>query len=276
MRHLTRKDLANDHTRKLWIQSAPAIELARCYRNVTDVTLTQGATCPKGLGVYQNGQTSPRISSCKLLRAFLSGLASNNDLSDPIHVDISSGLAKRYAKHVQKDAKLDKPSTSLSFKIRYWEVYLDKPTDLANLICLQPVVCLDDDCDSHQDFQELLEHLNPCFSQRQRSSNPRQLFLSGAPAIVLSPKELRASLDPVADSLLKLYQNINGTWEPTWEEFTSFIKLVGPEFWPSRSDLERGYRSVSSLIPSTEADIIDLPLLLPIARTRHRSRWEGK
>jgi hypothetical protein len=191
---------------------------------------------------------SSRVDLCKTILEFLSVLAPVDVLQDPLQVDISGNMAVRFAQTAEEGA--DRPEAqllkSINFKIPCIDILFGNKKDVATLMSLQPVVYFDEDIElaPHEDYECLLKRLRPCFSSEHRPTYPGRLFLSGLPATVLSPEELEATRDAEADTLLKLYNDIKTDSQPTWEEFTSTIKLVEPGFWPSRDDLEAGRRSV--------------------------------
>jgi len=190
----------------------------------------------------------PRVDICKTILKFLSVLAHDDLSKAPLRVDISFNMAKYFAQIAEEGVirpDVQSPK-SIVYKIPYLDIDLARTKDLANVMALQPVVCLDEDIElaPHEDYDCLLKRLRHCFSSEHRPTYPRRLFLSGLPATVLSPEELEATMDADADTLLKLYNHITTDSQPTWEEFTSVIKLVKPDFWPSREDLEAGPKSV--------------------------------
>jgi len=193
-----------------------------------------------------------RSHLCRPIAEFLSVLSSGRTLETPLRVEIPGVIAKYFALAV--DERANRPETQtqnlIAYKILDFDIIGAKPKDLANVMSLQPVICLDEDIEltPHDDYETLLKQLRPCFNSEYRSKHPRRLFLSGVPTTVFPPEELEATLDTDADALLKLYNDIATNSQPTWEEFTSVIKLVKPGFWPSRDDLLAGHKSVQATV----------------------------
>ena len=189
---------------------------------------------------------------CRPIAGFLLILSSERTLENPLRVEIPGDMAKSIALAVDESAsRLRTLSPGLiAYKIFDFYIIGARTKDLANLMSLQPVVCLAEDIGltPHHDYETLLEQLRACFNSEYRSKHPRRLFLSGVASTVFSRKQLEVTLDADADALLKLYNRIATNTQPTWDEFTSVIKLVKPGFWPSRDDLLAGHKSVQATL----------------------------
>lgn len=202
--------------------------------------------------IARNNIDASRSDSCRQIAEFLSILSSGNISGDPLRVDLPDIAARYFVQIVEEGTSRPEAQSpkSIVYKIPDFDIYFGRITDLASMMSLQPVVCLDEDIEflPHEDYGRLLEQLRPCFDSEYRPKHPRRLFLSGVPTTVFSSEELEATLDADADALLKLYNDIATNSQPTWEEFTSVIKLVKPGFWPSRDDLLAGHKSVQATL----------------------------
>jgi len=232
------------------IRNMPVQEVARCYRKVRNVVVSNLSYATSFNYDTNSGMDDIRADVCRQIVDFLVFLAPERVTEYPLRVDIPDTMARYFARIVKEGVGQlrDQSTKSVTYKISHWDYNLDEPKDLAEVMCLQPVVCFDDE-DAYYPYGEfelesLLIRLDHCFSQQYHPTSSRQLFLSDVPRIALTSRELGITKDADADALLKLYNRMQRASRPTWKEFTSTIKLVEPGFWPSRDDLEAGRRSV--------------------------------
>jgi hypothetical protein len=89
----------------------------------------------------------PRVDLCRPILEFLSTLAPDDSLKNPLHVVVSVDMANHFARLVQgAPVESDvRPPKSIAYKIFTWDVTLDRENNLADLLPLQPVIVFDDD-----------------------------------------------------------------------------------------------------------------------------------
>jgi len=220
------------------------------------------------------------VAHCTPILDFLSALAPDDFQKDPLHVDLSTNMAIHLARLVQiaQTAVNVRTPKTMAYKISKWDVNIDVEQDWADLLPLQPVIGLDYHLRHYplepEELETLAVRLHLCFVPRHRSADPRRLFLSGVPRLLLAPEELRVTRDADADALRKLYSHVPKRSRPTWKNFISVIKLVEPEFWPSRGDLEAGFKSVCPIVRNIYAD--DVVLSQPLPTTTRKPRESGR